>query len=604
MCNLGDLIPPIEEITPEKFKIAFRKILEFKRKVGFRPYLDNPPDIFERAKLYGNQYKNGSWGWASNIWHRSAANTVVINSNDELMYEHKLLLVRVLEHILAQGPLIKMDGYQGKPGSVAQMHVRLWCDPQFPDIAYRWSQLVFPAPPDEEPDVEIFHIPHYLRNPFIPGTNRLLMVMRFPHHGFTIITATSYQGETKKAALSHWIYHVYKRGGTGEHAALKEFTIKTVDGKKRRVVMAIWGLTGSGKSTHGLYIFTPEIAKKYVEKFGINPLEFIEDQVIKNDDIIAIFEDKVIGSERNCWTKTEDLTPEQVAMWRAATSSRALHENTEPNPDGHPGFEGKIYQYFGMPNKNSRSVVYLEDTGFFDGDIASSGPLTTAVFLSPGYFTQYAFVKVVDVALAAKFYADGQTIGHPAQAKEVVGRIRYVARFCQPFTIGVTDTEHVVRFYKYLKKREEKGDPVEVFVVNTTGKIIAKYRWVEKRLGDKTIMAPEPIMKVVDGIPKPVGGTRPSIEETELFLIQAVRGAIEWEPHPVWGEKVLVPKKVPGIPDERLRELSPTHYVPLDEFKALLKAKVEESKYWLDKNCPGLKDKLPEVYYAMDFDYS
>jgi len=593
------IIPKIEDMTPVKFKEAFRKIIEVKEKVGLKAILDNPPDLFDRAKLYGNQYKNGSWNWASNIWSRSAANTVVIEDDDQLQYEHKLLLVRVLEHILAQGPLIKVDGYVGKPGTKAQMHATVYVDPQFPDIAYRWKQLVFQAPPNEKPDVEVFVIPHYLKNPNIPGTNRMLMVMRFPHHNFTIITASSYQGEVKKAVLTHWIYHVYQRGGTGEHASLREFTVKRVDGTWKRIVLCVWGLTGTGKSTHGLYVWTERNSKLYIENFGVNPLEYVKDQAIKNDDIVAIFEDKVIGSERGCWTKTEDLTPQQEAMWNAAMSPRALHENTEFNEKGLPCFEGKLFQYFGAPNKNSRSVIYLEDTGYFDGDVASSGPLTTAVFLTPGYFTDYAWIKIVDEALAAKVLADGRTIGHPAQAKEVVGKVRYVARYAHPFTMGVTNTAHVVRFYQYLKKRKEKGDPIEVYQFNTTGRIIAKYKWVEKKIGNKTIMAPEPVLVEVDGIPKATGGTRPSIEETELFLLQAVRGAVKYKPHPVWGEKVLIPVEVPGISSERLKELMPTTYLSMEEFKALLKAQIEESKYYLNKNCPGLPE---EIYNAMDFE--
>ncbi len=599
--RLGRLIPPLEELTIEGFKQAFRRILEYKKKAGMTPILNNPPDqeLFARAALYGNRYSNGSWGWASNIWHRSAANTVVINSDDELQYEHKLLMLRVLEHILAQGPLIRVDGYVGKPGTKAQMHAAVYVDPQFPDIAYRWRQLVFPAPPDEKLDVEIIVIPHYLRNPNIPGTDRMLMVMRFPYHGLTIITASSYQGEVKKAVLTHWIYHVYKRGGTGEHASLREFTVKRVDGTWKRIVLAIWGLTGTGKSTHGLYVWTPRNAKIYIEQFGINPLEYVKDQVIKNDDIIAIFEDTVIGSERGCWTKTEDLTPEQEAMWRAATSPRALHENTDFDENGNPIFTGEVFQYFGAPNKNSRSVIYLEDTGYFDGDVQSSGPLTTAVFLSPGYFTEYAWVKIVDPALAAKALADGRTIGHPAQAKEVIGRIRYVARFAQPFTIGASNTDHVVRFYQFLKKRIEQGDPIEVYMFNTTGRIIAKYEWVEKEFDGKKLEVPEPVLVEVDGIPKAVGGTRPTIEETELFLLQAVRGAVKYKPHPVWGEKVLVPAEVPGLSQKRLRELDPTSYVSMEEFKRLLKAQIEVSKYYLNKNCPGLPE---EIYHAMDFE--
>jgi len=593
------IIPELDELTPALFKETFRKIIDLKKRAGLIGILDNPKDLFQRAKLYAMAYKNGSYNWASNIWSRSAANTVVIERDDQIKYEHKLLMLRVLEHILAQGPFIKVDAYIGKPGTVAQMHTTIYVDPQFPDLAYRWGQLTFPADPKEEPDAEVFIVPHYLKNPNIPGTDRMMMVMRFPHYNFTIITVSSYQGEVKKAGLTHWIYYVYKKGGTGEHASLREFTVKRVDGSEKRIVMCTWGLTGTGKSTHGLYVWTKRNSKVYIKNFGINPLEYVKDQVVKNDDIVAIFEDKVIGSERGAWTKTEDLTEEQEAMWNAANSPRALHENTEFDMNGNPSFKGELFQYFGAPNKNARSVLYLEDTKYFDGDVESSGPLTTAVFLSPGYFTDYAWVKIEDLALAAKVLADGKTIGHPAQAKEVVGKVRFVARYALPFTMGVSSTEHVVRFYQFLKKWKEKGRPVEVYLFNTTGRIIAKYEWKEKQLGDKKIMAPEPILVEKNGIPKAIGGTRPSIEETELFLLQAVRGAVKYKPHPVWGDKVLIPKEVPGLKQERLRKLEPTTYLSMEEFKRLLKAQIEESKFYLDKNCPNLPK---EIYNAMDFE--
>ena len=592
------LIPKTEEMTIEGFKEAFRRILELKRRCGLQPILDNPPDLLERAKLYATRYRNGSLGWASNIWHRSEAGTAVIERDEDLRLEHKRLMRRVLEHVLAQGPLIKVDGILGKPGSRVELRCRLYCDPQFPDIAYRWSQLAFPADPSERPDVELLVIPHYLGNPINPETGHMLMVLRFPNHDFTVVTCSSYQGEVKKAFLSHWILHVYKRGGTGEHAALREFTVKRKDGSEKRVVLCVWGLTGSGKSTHGLYVWDEKNADIYVRRFGVNPLNYVKDQKLKNDDIIALFEDKVIGSERGSWTKTEDVNEKQVAIWRAAMSPRALHENTEFDERGYPSLAGRLYQYHGMFNRNARSVFYLEDTGYFNGDVESSGPMNMAVFLSPGYFTDYAWVKIVDPAFAAKVLADGRTIGHPAQSREAVGVI-FSTRYCKPFTMGVPSTKHVLRFYEMLRKRAERGDPVEVYQFNTTGRIVAEYRWVKSKLGEEEVEMPQPIFEQrPDGSMKPVGGTSPTIEETELFILQAARGAVEYEPHPIWGEKVLVPVEVEGLSEERLKQLKPISHLSMIEFKRLLRAQIKLSKYHLDKQCPGLP---PEIYNAMDF---
>ena len=106
-------LPSIESMTPNLFLETFYRILEIKERVGIKALLDNPRDLLKRAELYGTRFSNGSWGWASNVWSRSATNTVVIEDDSELRYEHKLLMARVLEHILAQGPLIKVDRYVG-----------------------------------------------------------------------------------------------------------------------------------------------------------------------------------------------------------------------------------------------------------------------------------------------------------------------------------------------------------------------------------------------------------------------------------------------------------------------------------------------------------
>lgn len=589
----------MEDMTIEGFKQTFKEILELKEKAGIKAVLNNPPDLFERAKMYGVQFKNGSWGWASNIWHRSATGSVVIASDEELKDEHKFLMMRVLEHILAQGPLIQVDCYISSEKSPARMHARLYCDPQFPDIAYRWSQLNFSAPPDGEPEVIVIMIPHYLGNPNVPGTDQMLRVLRFPFHNYTIITCSSYQGEVKKGVLSHWIYYVYKKGGCGEHASLKEFTVKRVDGSPKRIVMCIWGLSGTGKSTHSMYAFSEHNRRIFIEKFGVDPTEYVFHQVIKNDDIVAIFEDRVYGSERGSWTKTEDIDETQFPIWKAANSPRALHENTEFNLNGNPCFEGKLFQYYGLPNRNARSVFYLEDTGYFNGDIDSSGPLNVAVFISPGNIHDYAWCRIEDTAFAAKVLADGRTVGHPAQSISIIGKEIYESRYCLPFTMGISSTAHIVRFYEVLEKLKNKGQPVEVYLINTTGKIGAEYEWVEEKLEDeKHLMPRTKLMKGSNGIPRPIGGTSPTIEETELFILQAVRGAVRYKPHPIWGEKVLVPVYVEGISQERLKELDPFTYRSMDEMRNLLKATIIKSKYNLDQQAPNLPEK---IYNAMDF---
>jgi len=55
---------------------------------------------------------------------------------------------------------------------------------------------------------------------------------------------------------------------------------------------------------------------------------------------------------------------------------------------------------------------------------------------------------------------------------------------------------------------------------------------------------------------------------------------------------------VEGITDERLKELNPFTYRSLNEMKRLLKAQIQVSKLYLNKQCPELP---PHIYESMDF---
>jgi len=587
----------IDQITIASFREFFRKIIACKEAAGVTALHVNPSDLLDRAKTYGTRYTNGSWGWASNIWHRSAANSVVVNSEDELKIEHRDLMLSVLERIMCV-PMIQVDQNLGTPGSPAEMRCRMYCDPQFPDIAYRWGMLNFPGDPAAEPEAELFMIPHFLNNPNVPGKNEMLRVIRFPHQRYTIVTASSYQGEAKKGILSHWIYHVYKKGGTGEHAALKEFTIKRVDGTRKRIVLSVWGLTGSGKSTHGLYVLNEKTAPIFVERFGVDVSKYVSDEVVKNDDIVAVFRDRVYSPESGAWTKTEDVDQTQPGIFRAAMAECALHENTEWDERGYPCFEGKLLQHRGKLNRNARTVLRMADTGYFDGSVDSTAPLNMAIFISPGYITDFAWLKLNDPSFAAKVLADGRTTGHPAQSSKGVGEEKYESRYCLPFTMGVGNAAHVHRFYEFMQERVGTSNPIEVYQFNTTGRVGSRFDWIEQSFDGEKLTVPKTQFEDKNGKKVPVGGTAPSIAETELFLYQAARGAVEYEPHPVWGNRVLVPVKVEGLPDQRLKELNPFTYNSLDEMKRLLHAQIKTSRFWLAKQCPGLSD---EILNAMDF---
>ncbi len=94
--------PPVKPVknSPPPAKEIVKQIVRDKEKSGITAIQNNPPDLFPRAKSYGTQYKNKSWGWSSNIWSRGAPNSVVVEGGATLKLEHRQLMLNVLEHIL------------------------------------------------------------------------------------------------------------------------------------------------------------------------------------------------------------------------------------------------------------------------------------------------------------------------------------------------------------------------------------------------------------------------------------------------------------------------------------------------------------------------
>jgi len=169
------------QITIDSFLQLFDEMNEKKTAAGIVAIHKNPPDLLEWSKPYGVQYQNGSWGWSSNIWNRSAASTEVVDSEHELQPEHRYLMLRVLEHMACR-PMIQVDSNLGSPGSPVEMRCRMYCDPQFPDAAYRWQQLSFPGDPEAEPEAQLFFVPHFLENPEVPGKpGTMLRAKRLSH---------------------------------------------------------------------------------------------------------------------------------------------------------------------------------------------------------------------------------------------------------------------------------------------------------------------------------------------------------------------------------------------------------------------------------------
>ena len=61
---------------------------------------------------------------------------------------------------------------------------------------------------------------------------------------------------------------------------------------------------------------------------------------------------------------------------------------------------------------------------------------------------------------------------------------------------------------------------------------------------------------------------------------------------------MLVPARIEGLPQERLKELDPFTYRTAEEMEALLRQQIAQSKYYLKAQCARLNKR---VLNAMDF---
>ena len=57
----------LDDISIDGFLKLFQEIIAKKEAAGLRAIQDNPEDLFGRAQSYGTHFRNGSWGWTSNI---------------------------------------------------------------------------------------------------------------------------------------------------------------------------------------------------------------------------------------------------------------------------------------------------------------------------------------------------------------------------------------------------------------------------------------------------------------------------------------------------------------------------------------------------------
>lgn len=432
---------------------AVKRILE---------YLKDAPNVISSrdwtlrrsAERFASFTKFGNVAVHSAVKNRSAKVTVCVGSDavcqkklnpqqTEIMNNLPGTLA-ALEKYVKRAPIVRVDRTMGNNDEFSP-NCTIFVSIQRPEmirLAYMTWATLFPVRPDGEPKQYIVYIPEWQE-----GERQILV---FPEISTTIVLGTDYYGESKKGFLRMAMWNAKQRGMLGLHAGSKILKARGLDGRLKRYGMLIFGMSGTGKTTHTCHTH------------GLNEKD--EGIEILQDDVVFLRKDgSAYGSERGFYLKTEGLDPEtQPIIYRAATSRNAVFENVMTD------YEGNLYFEDDTLTSNGRGIMIREDLSPYISDDINLPPVDDLDGLIIAFITRRHTVVPLAARLtpeqAAAAFMLGESIetsaGDPKRAGESIREVG-----TNPFIIGDKSYEGNW-FYDFVKRHEGK---VQCYQLNTGG---------------------------------------------------------------------------------------------------------------------------------------
>ena len=505
------------------------------------------------SEKYGIKTEFGNYNFSSSVRNRSAWATVYfgservrtkkLNPYQKEIVKNLPLTLEKLRGYLKRAPFVCVERKMGQ-NSEFTPHCTAYVSIHRKDcvrIAYMWTALLFDPEPDKEPHLYLVQIPEW--------QERERQILVFPEEGVTFVLGSDYLGEIKKGFLRMAMWFAKERGMLGIHAGAKLLRAKDSSGKIKRYSMLLFGLSGTGKTTHSCH-------HHYLNEEG----EGVE---IIQDDVVFLKEDgSILGTEKGFFLKT-DIDPEnQPLIYRAATQKDTVLENVMVD------YQGKVYFLDDTLTGNGRGVIQRTDLGKENiTDSINSPPLSELDGMIIAFITRRNTVlpivsKLTPEQGAAAFML-GESIETSASDPRRIGEsVRVVGT--NPFIVG-DETEEGNIFYRILKKNEDK---LQCYLLNTggVGEIVE-----EDENGNKVVRQPV---------------TRVEIKEMAYIIRGIARGVIKWQRDPIWGTET--PRKVEGVNIERF---SPEKFYTPEQIKAYVE-KLKKERIEYIKSFPNLDKKI------------
>ena len=515
-------------------------------------------DLEGQARSFGRATVNESLCFYSNVRNRSAAVSVVIGSEKvqpkDLTERQKSILGNLhttLEKVKAYlklAPLICVKRTIGL-NDTFNPKCTLFLSTQRADNirqAYLWSNTLR----DNDATVPGPNL-YQIVIPEWPDSDR--QVLMFPEKGLNLVLGSDYVGEVKMGFLRMAMWEAKQREMLSLHAGSKLIFAKQKDGQVNRYGMLLFGLSGTGKSTHSCHVHDLTDEGEGIE--------------ILQDDIVFLQKDgSALGTERGFYLKTEGVNQEsQPIIFNALSGPDTLFENVMVDSDGRIDFTNL------MLGGNGRAVIPRESMRPYTQDQINLPPLKELDGLIIGFITRrmtvLPIVSKLNPEQAAGAFMLGESVetsaGDPRRAGESV---RVVGT--NPFIIG-DPAEEGNWFYDFIKRNEGK---VHCYLLNTGG--IGEIREVDK---DGLRVLKQEV-------------SRFAIEEVASIIKGIARGSVEWEKEASFGSQI--PGRVNGL---NLEKFKLNNYYSDEDVQSIIGKLKQERREWLEK-FDGLRD---EVKFAL-----
>jgi phosphoenolpyruvate carboxykinase (ATP) len=518
-----------------------RRILE-----SFRgaPNVINSTDwtLRRSAERFASFTKYGNVAVHSTVKNRSAKITVYVGSDAVRLKSHNPQQTEIMnnlpktlamvEEYVKRAPFVRINRTMGNNNDFSP-NCTFYVSIQRPEmirLAYMTWATLFPAKQDGDPKQFIVYIPEWQE------TDRQILV--FPEISTTIVLGSDYYGESKKGFLRMAMWNAKQKGMLGLHAGSKILKARGPDGRLRKYGMLIFGMSGTGKTTHTCHTHGLDGDDEGIE--------------ILQDDVVFLKKDgSAYGSERGFYLKTEGLDPvTQPIIYKAATSRDTIFENVMID------YEGNLYFEDDTLTSNGRGIMMREDLKPYISNNINLPPVSEIDGLIVAFITRRHTVVPLAAKLtpeqAAAVFMLGESIetsaGDPRRAGESIREVG-----TNPFIVGDKAFEGNW-FYDFVKRHEGK---VQCFQLNTggLGEIIEKLPNGQKVMKRKV--------------------RRIEIPEMASIIRGIVRGTNKWSKDKYWN--LEVPTVVDGV-DLSKYDVE-KFYHPDDIVKQVSELRIERVKY-------------------------